>query len=75
MFVVVVCYLLGEFLRIVVLDDNNSMMEGLKLFSFELYVVCVCIDSDGNVVMKSGDWYVESFIMKIGEFVDVVFDK
>ncbi|GIA04794.1 cytochrome c-type biogenesis protein CcmH [Vibrio cholerae] len=68
-------YPLGEFPRTVVLDDNNSMMEGSKLSSLESYVVRVRIDSDGNVATKSGDWYAESPTMKTGEPVDVVLDK
>lgn len=68
-------YPIGEFPRTVVLDDNNSMMQGSKLSSLESYVVRVRIDTDGNVATKTGDWYAESPTMKAGEPVDVVLDK
>lgn len=68
-------YPLGEFPRTVVLDDNNSMMEGSKLSSLESYMVRVRIDADGNVATKTGDWYAESNTMKAGEPVNVVLDK
>ncbi|MGL4829147.1 MAG: c-type cytochrome biogenesis protein CcmI [Vibrio sp.] len=68
-------YPIGEFPRTVVLDDNNSMMQGSKLSSLESYVVRVRIDNDGNVATKTGDWYAESPAMKAGEPVDVVLDK
>ncbi|ENM5751550.1 TPA: c-type cytochrome biogenesis protein CcmI [Vibrio mimicus] len=68
-------YPIGEFPRTVVLDDNNSMMQGSKLSSLESYMVRVRIDTDGNVATKTGDWYAESPTMKAGEPVDVVLDK
>ncbi|EEW07137.1 c-type cytochrome biogenesis protein CcmI [Vibrio mimicus] len=68
-------YPIGEFPRTVVLDDNNSMMQGSKLSGLESYVVRVRIDTDGNVATKTGDWYAESPTMKAGEPVDVVLDK
>ncbi|EEY44549.1 c-type cytochrome biogenesis protein CcmI [Vibrio mimicus] len=68
-------YPIGEFPRTVVLDDNNSMVQGSKLSSLESYVVRVRIDTDGNVATKTGDWYAESPTMKAGEPVDVVLDK
>ncbi|ENM5772689.1 c-type cytochrome biogenesis protein CcmI [Vibrio mimicus] len=68
-------YPIGECPRTVVLDDNNSMMQGSKLSSLESYVVRVRIDTDGNVATKTGDWYAESPTMKAGEPVDVVLDK
>ncbi|SEG34220.1 c-type cytochrome biogenesis protein CcmI [Vibrio hangzhouensis] len=64
-------YPLGSFPRTVVLDDNNSMMEGRKLSSLEGLVVRVRIDSDGNVATRDGDWYGESQPAKLGETVKV----
>ncbi|MBY6198780.1 c-type cytochrome biogenesis protein CcmI [Vibrio hangzhouensis] len=64
-------YPLGSFPRTVVLDDNNSMMEGRKLSSLEGLLVRVRIDSDGNVATRDGDWYGESQPAKLGETVKV----
>ncbi|WP_277206845.1 c-type cytochrome biogenesis protein CcmI [Vibrio misgurnus] len=68
-------YPLGEFPRTVVLDDNNSMLEGAKLSSLESFVVHARLDRDGNVTTKTGDWYAESQITQPGQPVEVILDK
>ncbi|MFC5078232.1 Cytochrome c-type biogenesis protein CcmH precursor [Vibrio thalassae] len=64
-------YPLGTFPRTVVLDDNNSMMEGRKLSSLDGLIVRVRIDSDGNVATRDGDWFGESQPAKLGDTVEV----
>ncbi len=64
-------YPLGTFPRTVVLDDNNSMMEGRKLSSLDGLIVRVRIDSDGNVATRDGDWFGESQPAKLGDTVAV----
>lgn len=68
-------YPLGTFPRTVVLDDNNSMMEGRKLSSLEGLIVRARIDSDGNVATRDGDWYGESQPAELGDTVDLVIDQ
>ncbi|GAL23129.1 cytochrome c heme lyase subunit CcmH [Vibrio maritimus] len=68
-------YPLGTFPRTVVLDDNNSMMEGRKLSSLEGLIVRARIDSDGNVATRDGDWYGESQLAELGDTVELVIDQ
>ncbi|MGR5093839.1 c-type cytochrome biogenesis protein CcmI [Vibrio maritimus] len=68
-------YPLGTFPRTVVLDDNNSMMEGRKLSSLEGLIVRARIDSDGNVATRDGDWYGESQPAELGDTVELVIDQ
>lgn len=68
-------YPLSNFPRTVVLDDNNSMMQGRKLSDLSTLMVRVRIDSDGNVSTKDGDWFGESQPVNLGEPVEVVINK
>ena len=66
---------LSSFPRTVVLDDNNSMMQGRKLSDLSTLMVRVRIDTDGNVSTKDGDWFGESQPVNLGEQVEVVINK
>ncbi|GMQ47177.1 c-type cytochrome biogenesis protein CcmI [Vibrio sp. 10N] len=66
---------LGTFPRTVVLDDNNSMMQGRKLSSLEGLIVRARIDSDGNVATRDGDWFGESQPAALGDTVELVIDQ
>lgn len=68
-------YPLGTFPRTVVLDDNNSMMQGRKLSSLEGLIVRARIDSDGNVATRDGDWFGESQPAELGDTVELVIDQ
>ncbi|GAL33230.1 cytochrome c heme lyase subunit CcmH [Vibrio maritimus] len=68
-------YPLGTFPRTVVLDDNNSMMQGRKLSSLEGLIVRARIDSDGNVATRDGDWFGESQPAALGDTVELVIDQ
>ncbi|ELD1796516.1 c-type cytochrome biogenesis protein CcmI [Vibrio fluvialis] len=68
-------YPLSNFPRTVVLDDNNSMMQGRKLSDLSTLMVRVRIDTDGNVSTKDGDWFGESQPVNLGEQVEVVINK
>lgn len=68
-------YPLSSFPRTVVLDDDNSMMQGRKLSSLSSLMVRVRLDTDGNVSTKDGDWFGESQVVSLGEPVNVVIDK
>ncbi|EOC1763931.1 c-type cytochrome biogenesis protein CcmI [Vibrio fluvialis] len=68
-------YPLSNFPRTVVLDDNNSMMQGRKLSDLSTLMVRVRIDTDGNVSTKDGDWFGESQPVNLGEPVEVVINK
>ncbi|MBY7876465.1 c-type cytochrome biogenesis protein CcmI [Vibrio fluvialis] len=68
-------YPLSSFPRTVVLDDNNSMMQGRKLSDLSTLMVRVRIDTDGNVSTKDGDWFGESQPVNLGEPVEVVINK
>lgn len=68
-------YPLSNFPRTVVLDDNNSMMQGRKLSDLSTLMVRVRIDTDGNVSTKYGDWFGESQPVNLGEPVEVVINK
>ncbi|MBL4285206.1 c-type cytochrome biogenesis protein CcmI [Vibrio fluvialis] len=68
-------YPLSSFPRAVVLDDNNSMMQGRKLSDLSTLMVRVRIDTDGNVSTKDGDWFGESQPVNLGEPVEVVINK
>jgi cytochrome c-type biogenesis protein CcmI len=68
-------YPLGTFPRTVVLDDNNSMMQGRKLSSLDGLIVRARIDSDGNVATRDGDWFGESQPAALGDTVDLVIDQ
>lgn len=68
-------YPLSSFPRTVVLDDNNSMMQGRKLSNLSTLMVRVRIDTDGNVSTKDGDWFGESQPVNLGEPVEVVINK
>ncbi|MBY8085313.1 c-type cytochrome biogenesis protein CcmI [Vibrio fluvialis] len=68
-------YPLSSFPRTVVLDDNNSMMQGRKLSDLSTLTVRVRIDTDGNVSTKDGDWFGESQPVNLGEPVEVVINK
>ncbi|MBY7832438.1 c-type cytochrome biogenesis protein CcmI [Vibrio fluvialis] len=68
-------YPLSSFPRTVVLDDNNSMMQGRKLSDLSTLIVRVRIDTDGNVSTKDGDWFGESQPVNLGEPVEVVINK
>jgi hypothetical protein len=68
-------YPLGSFPRTVVLDDNNSMMQGQKLSDLSDLIVRARIDSDGNVSTKSGDWYGESQTVELGETVELIINS
>ncbi|MBY7943283.1 c-type cytochrome biogenesis protein CcmI [Vibrio fluvialis] len=68
-------YPLSNFPRTVVLDDNNSMMQGRKLSDLSTLMVRVRIDTDGNVSTKDGDWFGESQPVNFGEPVEVVINK
>ncbi|EPS3422614.1 c-type cytochrome biogenesis protein CcmI [Vibrio fluvialis] len=68
-------YPLRSFPRTVVLDDNNSMMQGRKLSDLSTLMVRVRIDTDGNVSTKDGDWFGESQPVNLGEQVEVVINK
>ncbi|EPR7549043.1 c-type cytochrome biogenesis protein CcmI [Vibrio fluvialis] len=68
-------YPLSSFPRTVVLDDNNSMMQGRKLSDLSTLMVRVRIDTDGNVSTKDGDWFGESQPVNLGESVEVVINK
>jgi cytochrome c-type biogenesis protein CcmI len=68
-------YTLSSFPRTVVLDDNNSMMQGRKLSDLSTLMVRVRIDTDGNVSTKDGDWFGESQPVNLGEPVEVVINK
>ncbi|EOB6259941.1 c-type cytochrome biogenesis protein CcmI [Vibrio fluvialis] len=68
-------YPLSNFPRTVVLDDNNSMMQGRKLSDLSTLMVRVHIDTDGNVSTKDGDWFGESQPVNLGEPVEVVINK
>ncbi|MBY8000276.1 c-type cytochrome biogenesis protein CcmI [Vibrio fluvialis] len=68
-------YPLSSFPRTVVLDDNNSMMQGRKLSDLSTLMVRVRIDTDGNVSTKDGDWFGESQPVNLGEQVEVVINK
>ncbi|EKO3393950.1 c-type cytochrome biogenesis protein CcmI [Vibrio fluvialis] len=68
-------YPLSNFPRTVVLDDNNSMMQGRKLSDLSTLMVRVRIDTDSNVSTKDGDWFGESQPVNLGEPVEVVINK
>ncbi|PMG35089.1 c-type cytochrome biogenesis protein CcmI [Vibrio splendidus] len=68
-------YPLGSFPRTVVLDDGNSMMEGLKLSSLETLMVRARLDTDGNVSTRDGDWYGESEVVELGAPVTININK
>ncbi|EKO3416963.1 c-type cytochrome biogenesis protein CcmI [Vibrio fluvialis] len=68
-------YPLSNFPLTVVLDDNNSMMQGRKLSDLSTLMVRVRIDTDGNVSTKDGDWFGESQPVNLGEPVEVVINK
>ncbi|MEZ9632915.1 c-type cytochrome biogenesis protein CcmI [Vibrio cyclitrophicus] len=68
-------YPLGTFPRTVVLDDGNSMMEGLKLSSLETLMVRARLDTDGNVSTRDGDWYGESEVVELGAPVTININK
>lgn len=68
-------YPLGTFPRTVVLDDNDSMMQGRKLSSLEGLIVRARIDSDGNVATRDGDWFGESQPAELGDTVELVIDQ
>ncbi|MDN3699982.1 c-type cytochrome biogenesis protein CcmI [Vibrio artabrorum] len=68
-------YPLGTFPRTVVLDDDNSMMEGQKLSSLETLMVRARLDSDGNVSTREGDWYGESDVVELGSPVTIDINK
>ncbi|WP_044362590.1 c-type cytochrome biogenesis protein CcmI [Vibrio fluvialis] len=68
-------YPLSSFPRTVVLDDNNSMIQGRKLSDLSTLMVRVRIDTDGNVSTKDGDWFGESQPVNLGEPVEVVINK
>ncbi|MBD1556077.1 c-type cytochrome biogenesis protein CcmI [Vibrio sp. S9_S30] len=68
-------YPLGAFPRTVVLDDGNSMIEGVKLSSLDELMVKARIDADGNVASRDGDWYGQSDIAKLGDKVALTIDK
>ncbi|KNH12357.1 c-type cytochrome biogenesis protein CcmI [Vibrio cyclitrophicus] len=68
-------YPLGTFPRTVVLDDGNSMMEGLKLSSLETLMVRARLDIDGNVSTRDGDWYGESEVVELGAPVTININK
>ncbi|ELL7087234.1 c-type cytochrome biogenesis protein CcmI [Vibrio fluvialis] len=68
-------YPLSSFPRTLVLDDNNSMMQGRKLSDLSTLMVRVRIDTDGNVSTKDGDWFGESQPVNLGEPVEVVINK
>ncbi|USD66007.1 c-type cytochrome biogenesis protein CcmI [Vibrio sp. SCSIO 43136] len=68
-------YPLGIFPRTVVLDDGNSMMQGVNLTSLSELMVRARIDRDGNVATRDGDWYGESDVAKLGEPVALTIDK
>ncbi|MDP2575203.1 c-type cytochrome biogenesis protein CcmI [Vibrio penaeicida] len=68
-------YPLGSFPRTVVLDDGNSMIQGIKLSSLDELVVKARIDADGNVASRDGDWHGQSDIAKLGDNVALTIDK
>ncbi|MEZ9981602.1 c-type cytochrome biogenesis protein CcmI [Vibrio cyclitrophicus] len=68
-------YPLGTFPRTVVLDDGNSMMEGLKLSSLETLMVRARLDTDGNVSTRDGNWYGESEVVELGAPVTININK
>ncbi len=68
-------YPLGSFPRTVVLDDNNSMMQGQKLSDLSELIVRARIDSDGNVSTRNGDWYGESQAAELGESVELTINS
>lgn len=68
-------YPLGAFPRTVVLDDGNSMMEGIKLSSLESLMVRARLDTDGNVATREGDWYGESEVVELGSPVTLSIDQ
>lgn len=68
-------YPLGAFPRTVVLDDGNSMMEGIKLSSLETLMVRARLDTDGNVATREGDWYGESEVVELGSPVTLSIDQ
>ena len=68
-------YPLGAFPRTVVLDDGNSMMEGIKLSSLETLMVRARLDTDGNVATREGDWYGESEVVELGAPVTLNIDQ
>ncbi|WP_112480606.1 c-type cytochrome biogenesis protein CcmI [Vibrio variabilis] len=68
-------YPLGTFPRTVVLDDNNSMMQGRKLSSLDGLIVRARIDSDGYVATRDGDWFGESQPAALGDTVELAIDQ
>ncbi|MEC7940765.1 MAG: c-type cytochrome biogenesis protein CcmI [Pseudomonadota bacterium] len=68
-------YPLGSFPRTVVLDDGNSMIQGLKLSSLDTLMVRARLDSDGDVSTRDGDWYGESKVVELGTPVTININK
>ncbi|CAM4020030.1 c-type cytochrome biogenesis protein CcmI [Vibrio neonatus] len=68
-------YGLGSFPRMIMMDDGNSMLEGLKLSSLDKFIVRARIDTDGDVSTKDGDWFGESAVTAKGEDVTLVINS
>ncbi|WP_428771639.1 c-type cytochrome biogenesis protein CcmI [Vibrio sp.] len=68
-------YQMGDFPLNVELDDSNSMVQGRKISDLEQLIVKVRLDSDGNVMTKTGDWFGESEVVKLGEPVEILIDS
>lgn len=68
-------YPLAQFPLTVTLDDSNSMVQGRQLSDLAQFIVRVRVDSDGNVTTKTGDWFGESAVVDMGQFVEVVINQ
>ncbi|OBT15864.1 c-type cytochrome biogenesis protein CcmI [Vibrio sp. UCD-FRSSP16_10] len=68
-------YGLGSFPRMIMMDDGNSMLEGLQLSSLDSFIVRARIDTDGDVSTKEGDWYGESAVTMKGEDVTLIINS
>ena len=66
---------LSEFPVKVELNDSDSMLPERLLSSLPEVLIKARIDSDGNVMTKSGDWYGESQILKLGDQGQITIDQ
>ncbi|GAL08771.1 cytochrome c heme lyase subunit CcmH [Photobacterium aphoticum] len=57
------------------LDDNDSMIPERPMTSLSDMIIRARIDTDGNVMTKTGDWYGESDVIPLGGSTNILINQ
>ncbi|GHA39103.1 c-type cytochrome biogenesis protein CcmI [Photobacterium aphoticum] len=57
------------------LDDNDSMIPERPMTSLSDMIIRARIDTDGNVMTKTGDWYGESYVIPLGGSTNILINQ